>query len=124
MSRFVLATLVLVLTPWSVRAALDPELKSPYELNVVLHVAKHPALTRVFREQVERELRAHLQGELEGLATVHVLREHPLLGEVVAKGLQQVLDNWRAVTSSKTHFVVVDFANGGYEIQARQHDGL
>src|SRR5262245_31486566 len=101
MSRLFIAALVVVCTPLSVHA-LDPEFKSPYELNVVLHIAKHPVLTRVFSEQVERQLHDHLQGELQGLATVRVVHEHPLLSEVEEKGLQQALDNWRTVSGAKT----------------------
>src|SRR5713101_8244653 len=117
MSRLLVATLVLAGLPWSAQAALEPELQKPYELNVVLHIAEHPLLTPVFRGQVERELHAHLQSTLEGLANVHLLREHPLLSEVEAKGLQQALDNWRMVSDAKTHFVLIDFLNGAYEIQ-------
>ncbi len=123
MARLVLATLVVAFSPWSVHAALDPELKKPYELTVVLHMAEHRVLTRVFQEGVQRELQAHLQGALGDLATVHVVREHPLLAEVEAKGLQQALDGWKTITDSKSHFVLVDFVNGAYDIQARQHDG-
>src|SRR5438128_1206337 len=124
MSRLLVAALVLTGLPWSAQAALDPELQKPYELNVVLHIAAHPLLTPVFRSQVEHQLRDHLQGALEGLANVHLLRAHPLLSEVETKGLQQALDNWRSVSDTKTHFVLIDLVNGAYEIQARQHDGL
>ena len=41
-------------------ASLDAELKTPYKLKVVLHVAEHRSLTDLFKEQVERELRDHL----------------------------------------------------------------
>ncbi len=124
MSRLLVATLILVGTPSFAHAFLDPEFKKPYDLTVVLHIAKHRWLTDVFQEQVERELHDHLQGDLDQLVSVRVVRAHPLLGEVEVKGLQQALDGWKTVSETKTHFVLVDFVNGAYEIQTRQHDGL
>jgi tetratricopeptide (TPR) repeat protein len=106
------------------RAALDPELEKPYELTVVLRVAEHRLLTDVFQGRLESELRDQLRAALGKLATVHVVRQHPLLADVEAKGLQQALDNYKVVSGAKVHFVLVDFVNNGYEIQARQHDGL
>lgn len=105
-------------------ANLDPELKQPYRLQVVLHIAKHPSLTDVFRDQVERELRDGLSAALGDLARVEVVRQHPRLPDVLEKGLQQGLDGWKELSNTKTHFVLIDFVRDQYEIQARQHDGL
>jgi hypothetical protein len=102
--------------------ALDPETDKPYQLRVVLGVADQRLLTDVFKEQVERELRDGLQAALGDLATVEVVRAHPRLKEVEANGLQ-ALDAWKDVDDVKTHFVMIDYVNGQYEIQARQHDG-
>jgi hypothetical protein len=106
------------------RAALDPEVGKPYRLQVVLHLARHRMLTPVFGDRLERELRDSLQAAFGELAKVEVLRDHPLLARIQAQGLQQALDGWDEVSDAKTHFVLIDFADGRYEIQARQHDGL
>jgi hypothetical protein len=103
--------------------ALDPDLKKPYNLQVVLHVADNRFLTPLFQEQLERELRDHLHLTFGALARVEVVRGHPLLGEVRDKGLQQALDGWEELSDRKTHFVLLDFRDGRYELQARQHDG-
>ncbi len=104
-------------------AALDPELAKPYKLQVVLHVAENRQLTRTFKDLLESELRDSLQAALGRLASVEVVREHPKLAEVLDKGLS-VLDTWKDLTDVKTHFVLVDFVDGQYEVKARQHDGL
>jgi hypothetical protein len=46
------------------------------------------------------------------------------LKEIETKGLQAALEGWKEVGPQKTHFVLIDFKNGQYEIQAGQHDGL
>ena len=56
-----LTFLVLLLSPWwlcgECRAALDPETHSPYQLQVVLVVARHALLTPTFQDRLQRELR-------------------------------------------------------------------
>ncbi len=104
-------------------AALDPEADKPYDLHIVLHFAEHRVFTPVFRERVERELRDHMRTALGSLVNVNVVREHPLLDEIRAKGLRTVLDAMRLTSDTKTHFVLLDYADGQYEIQSRQHDG-
>jgi hypothetical protein len=118
-----IALLLLAAAASPVRAQLDPEVNTPYRLRVVLHFADNRSLTKVFKEQVERELHDGLQAAYGDLCNVEVVREHPRLNEVVSQGLQ-ALDNWKEVSDVKTHFVLIDFADGQYEIQARQHDGL
>jgi hypothetical protein len=97
--------------------------KVPYQLHVVLHVARHRLLTDVFREQLERDLGDGLRAALGDLARVEVLRRHPRLDDVVRRGLERALSDWQERTPVKTHFVLVDYVAGRYEIQARQHDG-
>ena len=104
--------------------ALDPETKKPYNLEVVLHVADNRALTPIFQEQLERELRAKLQLGFGKLANVQVVRSHPLLREILAKGLQQALDGWEQLSDRQTHFVLVDFVQGRYELQTGSYDGM
>jgi hypothetical protein len=109
-------------------AALDPEADKPYQLDVVLHFAEHRVFTPVFKDQVERELRDSLRAALGDLAKVEVVRpepgKHPRLKEVLDKGLQTALDGWKDVSPVKTHFVLIDYDNGQYQVRARQYDGL
>jgi hypothetical protein len=105
-------------------AALDPETDKAYRLQVVLRIAEHRLLTPVFQDQIRRELRDSLQAALGDLGRVELVRDHSLLKEVEAKGLQQALDAWNVLSDTKVHFVLIDFANGRYQIQARQYDGL
>lgn len=126
MSRTLLTVLVLALAPSFAYAALDPELNTPYEFQVVLRVAKHRLLTSVFKKQVQRELHDSLQAALgEELARVKMVdfEEHELRDKIETLGLQQALEGWRSLNGIKTHFVLIDFADGQYEIQTRQYDG-
>jgi len=108
----------------SSQAALDPELKSPYQVRVVLQVAEHRMLTPQFQKQLENELRDQLRLALGKLAQVEVVRFHPLLGDIRAKGLQAVLDAWDELASIETHFVLIDFVADQYQIQTGHHDGM
>lgn len=117
------ALLALVLGPGQGRADLDPELASPYRLRVVLHVADNRFLTPLFQTQLERSLRDGLRLSLGALAEVEVVRSHPLIREVEAKGLEAGLAALDQIGPVKLHFVVIDFAGGVYTVQARQYDG-
>ena len=103
---------------------MEPELKTPYELEIVLDLGKHRQLTPVFRERVERELGDSLQEALGDLARVKVVSKHARLAEVRSVGLQKALDDWKDRSPVKTHFVLIDYSDDNYEIQARQHDGM
>jgi tetratricopeptide (TPR) repeat protein len=107
----------------SARAALDAEADKPYELKVVLDIARHRQLTPVFIDQLERDLRDLLQTELGDLAHVKVVRSHPLLKVIRAKGLEAALNAYQKIDGVKLHFVQLDLAGGRYELQARQYDG-
>jgi hypothetical protein len=128
-----LAVLTFILCPSSFAHALDPELTTPYKVQVVLRVAPNRLLTPIFKEQLRRDLQRGLQGALGAMGEVEVIdladvepdKQEPLWKEVAAKGLQAGLDGSGKGTSAvKTHFVNVDFVDGQYEIQARQYDGL
>src|SRR5262245_44225584 len=80
--------------PQPVRTALDPELKSPYQLRVVLHVAEQRMFTADFQNQLESQLRDQLRLTFGKLANVEVTRFHPLLNDIRVKGLQAALDSW------------------------------
>src|SRR5262249_1463774 len=89
----------------SILAAPDPESNKPYKLTVVLHVTEHPLLTRVFKDQLARELRDSLQDGLSTtFAEVTLVHEHPLLEEIGKRGLQQALENYKSSEPIKTHF--------------------
>src|SRR5260370_42054304 len=85
-ARRILASLIVLFfwQPSRARADLDPGFDQPYHLQIVLHIADNRFLTPIFQEQVERELRDHLQLTYGPLAKVEVVRHHPLLREVRA----------------------------------------
>jgi len=124
MARLILGLLVVTSCQAFARADLPAEGARPYQLQVVLGIAKHPLLTPVFQQQMQRELRDSLQAALGRLARVEVLRDHPRLKEVEGKGLKHAMDRWNFLDESKLHFLLVSYGNGRYEIQARQYDGF
>jgi hypothetical protein len=99
------------------------ELTKPYNLHIVVHVARNRLLTDVFRDRIERELHDGFQAALGDMGRVTVTHEHPRLPDVLARGLKQSLDDWKDRTDVKTHFVLIDFSGVHYEIQTRQYDG-
>jgi hypothetical protein len=106
-------------------ASAASDLKTPYKLRIVLHVARHRLLTDVFRQQVARELGDGLRAALGDLAKeVDVVTTHKRLPDVLRLGLARGLDGWKERTGVKTHFVLIDYRGVYYEIQARQHDGI
>ncbi|MCS6853009.1 MAG: hypothetical protein NZ700_17775 [Gemmataceae bacterium] len=105
------------------QAALDPEVRTPYRLQLVVHFAPHRLLTPVFQEQVRRELRDAMQAALGRMAQVEAVTDHPLLAEIAERGLGPVLEAWKELSEVKTHFVLIDYVEVHYEIQAGQHDG-
>jgi tetratricopeptide (TPR) repeat protein len=118
----VLCPLSFVLCPSPARA-IDAEVSKPYQLQVVVRLAPNRLLTDVFKDKLRRELRDSLQAAFGPLVQVEVVDRHPKLKEIEASGLQRVLDRWFEVSDLKTHFVLVDFIDGQYEIEAGQHDG-
>jgi hypothetical protein len=117
-----LAVLAAAIVAGPVRAA--DELHTPYDLQIVLHVADHRLLGEVFRDRVTRELGDGLRTALGDLARVSVVHKHPRLADVLRLGLDKALDGWVERSGVKTHFVLIDIAGADYRIQARQHDGL
>lgn len=118
--RAVIVTLVFVGCAFAVRArpALEPS-----KLNVVLHFAENRVLTPIFQDQVERDLRNDLRQENGDLADIEVTRKHPRLRDVLARGLRKALDAWDDLGDERTHFVLIDYVDGRYEVRARHHDG-
>lgn len=117
--------------PTAARASLDPESREPYRLTIVVHFGENRIMTPVFQEQTRRVLRDWFQGALGAMVEeVNVVDRHPLLPQVLARGLDDALNgqlqpvgDWRPVLGVKTHFVLIDYADGVYDVQARQQDG-
>jgi hypothetical protein len=127
------AALLAVLCLCGSAHALDPELTTPYKVQVVLRVAPNRLLTPIFKEHLRRDLQQGLQGALGAMGEVEVIdpdevkpeKQEALWKEVAAKGLQEGLDRpIRGTSAVKTHFVNVDYVDGQYELEARQYDGL
>jgi hypothetical protein len=115
----------LCLPGWS--RAVDPT--EPYRIRIVLCVAKHRLLTKVFKERVARQLKDGLQAALGELAKVEVASddpklEHPRVKDIRKLGLGRGLDGFSDRSGYQTHFVQIDFTGTVYDIQTRQHDGL
>jgi len=112
-------------------AQLDPEPKTPYLWRIVLKVQPHPLLSPTFREQLKRDLEASLQPALGSLGTVDVIdltdtpRDHwdSLWEQFDAKGFA-ALEAPRDLTGAKTHFLKLEYKDGLYLLEARQHDGF
>jgi hypothetical protein len=98
------------------------ELNTPYNLNIIVHVAENRLLTDVFRKNIERELRDGFQSALGEMGRVEVSDKHPRLADVLARGLRS-LEDWKDRNDQKTHFVLIDYTGTHYEIQTRQYDG-
>src|SRR5262245_38287619 len=106
-SHFLLASFGL-LAHWANIGALEPGFDKPYRLQIVLHIAENRFLTPVFQDQVERDLRDRLQLDLGALARVEIVRTHPLLRAIEARGLENALDGSDMLVDVKTHFVLIN----------------
>src|SRR5262245_4446512 len=112
-------------------AALPPDANEKYPLTVVVRCGAHNWLGDQFRDDLRNDLTGILQDALGAMADVKVVdlkkdlpaETDPLWKDFSAKGFA-ALDVPRDLTGVKTHFLRVDFVNGQYELQARQHDGL
>ncbi len=111
---------LLLLLPTSVHAAEG----KPYQLKVVLLLARHRLLTEVLADKLQRELGDGLQAALGGMARVEVVRDHELRPRIEAVGLQRALEEWNQRSEIKTHFLLLDYADSYYRIQALQYDGI
>lgn len=120
--RFLLigALLLCGLMPTSLHAAEARK----YQLRIVLLVAKHRLLTDVLADKLQRELSDGLQAALEGMANVEVVRDHELRTRINEVGLQRALEGWKDRSPTKTHFILIDYADTYYQIRALQYDGL
>lgn len=127
---FVVALIVLSFRS-PVLAQVDPEPKTKYVWRIVLKTQSHPLLSHTFREQLKRDLEASLQPALGELGKVEVIdlaelprdRWDPLWQQFDDKGFA-ALDAPRDLTAVKTHFLKVEYKEGQYQLEARQHDGF
>lgn len=99
----------------------DPN--TPYDLTIVVHVAENRLLTDVLRKRIQRDLHDGFQAALADMGHVRVTDQHPRLEDVLKRGLQRSLDDWKDRDDKKTHFVLIDYSGVHYEIQTRQYDG-
>jgi hypothetical protein len=116
--------LLLALLTSNSRAALDPETKKPYQLRVVLQIASSRVFTPLFQEQVQLDVQNQLKIIFGDLARIEVTRTHPLLRDIETKGLDPALEGWESLSEVATHFVLLDYVAGTYQIQTRFHDGM
>ncbi|MBA4189699.1 MAG: hypothetical protein C0467_17070 [Planctomycetaceae bacterium] len=129
--RATLVTFVTLVAAGPATAQLDPEPKTPCLWRVVLKAQPHPLLSQSFREQLKRDIVAALQPAMGSLGTVEVidLAELPrdkwdtLWQNFDDKGFP-ALDASRDLTGAKTHFLTLEYRNGQYHLQSRQHDGF
>jgi hypothetical protein len=116
----------------SAAAAPDPQTRDAYRWRVVLSPGKHPVLSAGFRDQLGREIRAALQGAAGPVAAVEVVdlavippdEWEPLWKQFAEKGwaaLEPELT--RPLTGVKTHFLRIDYRDGQFYLEAKQHDG-
>ena len=112
-------------------AGLDAEAAVPYQWRIVIQARPHPLLTPPFRDQLRRDLLAALQPGLGALGTVEVIdldalprdKWDALWQQFDDKGFA-ALDAPRDLTGVKTHFLRVEYKDGSFHLEARQHDGF
>ena len=111
--------------------SLDAEASGPCLWRVVVKAEPHPLLTNAFREQLRRDLIAALQPAIGPLGTVDVIdledaltgKTDSLVQDFAAKGFA-ALEGARDLTGVKTHFLRIEFRDGQYHLESRQHDGF
>lgn len=129
--RLALAVLALAGLAGPAVAQLDPEPKTPYLWRVVVKTHPHPLLPPTFREQLRRDVAAALQPALGPLGVVEVIdlgdlprdKWDALWQQFEDKGFP-ALDSPRDLTGAKTHFLTVEYRDGQYHLESRQHDGF
>jgi len=129
--RVALAPLVLLFAATPAFAQLDSEPRTPCLWRVVLKAEPHPLLSASFRDQVKRDIIAALQPAIGSLGTVEVIdlaalprdKWDTLWQQFDDKGFH-ALEASRDLTGAKTHFLTLEYRDGQYHLEARQHDGF
>jgi hypothetical protein len=106
----------------SAQARADHDLKKPYYLHVILHVADNRALTPFFQDELQRSVGDHLRQTFGDLAKVDVVITAKL-PPGFDQGLEQAFDGLDQISDRQLHFVLLDYAAGQYRLQARGYDG-
>lgn len=130
-ARWALAAAAALLAAGPASAQLDTEPKTPYLWRVVVKAQPHPLVSPALREQVRRDVAAALQPALGHLGVVEVvdLADLPrdkwdsLWQQFEDKGFA-ALDAPRDLNGAKTHFLTVEYRDGRYHLESRQHDGF
>ena len=120
--RLCVSLLFLTIGPAAAHAQ-DPDLKKPYHLQVILHVADNRALTPFFKEELQRAVGDQLRQTFGELAKVEVVISSKL-PPGFEQGLETAFDGLDQVSDRQLHFVLLDYAAGQYRLQARAYDGL
>ena len=110
---------------------LDVELDRAYPLRIVLQARPHPVLTPDFRHRLANDVRDALAAGLGPLASIEVIdlddvprdKWEPLWQQFADKGFA-ALDDPRELSGVKTHFLRIEYRDGTYQLEARQHDGF
>lgn len=122
-SAMAMSLVVLVVLPLFVQAApLDSQRDIAYRMDLALHIREHRLLTPLFTEQVEKELLDALRRDFGRPCRVELAHDHPRLQEIATQGWG-VLDRPHPIDDRKVHFVLIEYNEGQYEVQARQVDG-
>ncbi|HJZ55231.1 MAG TPA: hypothetical protein VKE74_09745, partial [Gemmataceae bacterium] len=109
-------------------APLDAEADRPYLWRVVVQARPHPVVTADLRARLRQELRDTLQAGLGPLGTAEVIdldalprtQWEPLWQQFDDKGFT-ALDAPREVSGVKTHFLRLEYRDGVFHLEARQH---
>lgn len=123
MQRLLLILFITLALAPCAHAQLDPATKKPYHFEVVLQIGANRVFTPLFQEQLQRDVRNQLKLLFGDLARIDVVRQHALFRDIESKGLDAAIDGWDALSERSTHFVLLDYRAGAYQIQSRSHDG-
>lgn len=124
---------LLALAGTGAAAPPDPQTRTAYPWRVVLAAGRHPVFSPAFRDRLARDVRAALQGVTGPVAAVEVTdltavppRDwDPLWRQFADRGWPALdPDPARPLTGVKTHFLRVDYRDGVFHLEARQHDGF
>lgn len=112
--------------------ALNPEADAWYRWRIVLRVKPHPLLGPNVRTQLAKDIAAAVAPGVSKFADVEVVdlaltpaeKKEALWTAFEKDGWNALVQQpFRELTGIKTHFLTVEFRNGVYHLESRQHDG-